>query len=76
MGASGAMELLATVLAFRSNLLPANAGLAETLSQVDPTIHLDHILLQNKPASPSLVLSSSFAFGGLNAVLAVRRFEP
>jgi 3-oxoacyl-[acyl-carrier-protein] synthase II/nodulation protein E len=76
MGASGAMELLATVLAFRRNLLPANAGLAETGSQVDPTLHLDHILLQNESASPSLALSNSFAFGGLNAVLAVRRFEP
>jgi nodulation protein E len=73
-GASGAMELLATVLAFRRNLLPANAGLNETASQVDPALHLDHILLHNEPASPSLALSNSFAFGGLNAVLAVRPF--
>jgi nodulation protein E len=74
MGASGAMELLATVLAFRRNLLPANAGLAETGSHVDPALHLDHILLHNEPATPPLALSSSFAFGGLNAVLAVRPF--
>jgi 3-oxoacyl-[acyl-carrier-protein] synthase II/nodulation protein E len=74
-GASGAMELLATVLAFRRNLLPASAGFAGTGSHVDPALHLDQILLQNKPASPTLALSSSFAFGGLNAVLAVRRFE-
>ncbi len=72
-GASGAMELLATVLALRANLLPANAGLAET--SVDPALGLDHVLLANEPASPGLALSSSFAFGGLNAVLAVRRFE-
>jgi 3-oxoacyl-[acyl-carrier-protein] synthase II/nodulation protein E len=74
-GASGAMELLATVLAFRNNLLPANAGLTETGSQVDPALNLDHILLQNEPASPSLALSNSFAFGGLNAVLALRRHQ-
>jgi nodulation protein E len=72
-GASGAMELLATVLALRNNLLPANAGLGET--GVDPALGLDHVLLANEPASCGLALSSSFAFGGLNAVLAVRRFE-
>lgn len=74
-GASGAMELLVTVLALRRNLLPANAGLAETGARIDPALNLDHVLLHNKPAHPSLALSSSFAFGGLNAVLAVRRFE-
>jgi len=74
-GASGAMELLATVLALRNGMLPANAGLAEAGSQVDPELHLDHVLLHNEAAAPELALSSSFAFGGLNAVLAVRRFE-
>jgi 3-oxoacyl-[acyl-carrier-protein] synthase II/nodulation protein E len=72
-GASGAMELLATVLALRRNLLPANAGLGGT--GVDPALGLGHVLLANEPASPGLALSSSFAFGGLNAVLALRRFE-
>jgi nodulation protein E len=75
MGASGAMELLATVLALKESLLPANAGLAATGSAVDPALHLDHVLLQNERATPDLALSSSFAFGGLNAVLAVRRFD-
>jgi len=73
-GASGAMELLATALAFRRNLLPANAGLTEN-SPTDPALHLDHVLLQNQPATPWLAISNSFAFGGLNAVLAVRRHE-
>ena len=75
MGASGAIELLATVLALGRNLLPANAGLAEPGAVVDPALDLDHVLLQNEAASLKLALSSSFAFGGLNAVLAVRRFE-
>jgi 3-oxoacyl-(acyl-carrier-protein) synthase len=74
-GASGAMELLATVLAIRGNFLPANAGLGEADSVVDPALDLDHVLLQNEPGSPKVALSSSFAFGGLNAVLAVRRFD-
>ena len=74
-GASGAMELLATILAFRKNLLPANAGLTEN-SPTDPALNLDQVLLQNEPATPTLALSNSFAFGGLNAVLAVSRYDP
>jgi 3-oxoacyl-[acyl-carrier-protein] synthase II/nodulation protein E len=74
-GASGAMELLATALAFKEGLLPANAGLAITGSEVDPAFNLDHVLVTNEPSTASLALSSSFAFGGLNAVLAVRRYE-
>lgn len=73
-GASGAMELLATVLALGNGVLPANAGLAEAGSLVDPELHLDHVLLHNETGAPQLALSSSFAFGGLNGVLAVRRF--
>jgi nodulation protein E len=75
-GASGAMELLATALALREGLLPASAGLAATGSRVDPALHLDHILLQNEPATAKLALSNSFAFGGLNAVLALRPYQP
>jgi 3-oxoacyl-[acyl-carrier-protein] synthase II/nodulation protein E len=74
-GASGAMELLATVLGLRRGLLPASAGLNETGSGVDPALHLDHVLLQNEAATPQLALSNSFAFGGLNAVLAVRPWK-
>jgi 3-oxoacyl-[acyl-carrier-protein] synthase II/nodulation protein E len=74
-GASGAMALLATVLAVRRYRLPANFGVAVKGGQVDPALNLDHVLLSNEAARVDLALSSSFAFGGLNAVLAVRRFE-
>jgi 3-oxoacyl-[acyl-carrier-protein] synthase II/nodulation protein E len=74
-GASGAMELLATVLGLQRGLLPASAGLGEGASKVDPALHLDHVLLQNEPSTPQLALSNSFAFGGLNAVLALRPYR-
>lgn len=76
-GASGAIECLATVLALRANLLPANACLAGTAPFApDPALGLDHILLTNEPAqpAPALALSNSFAFGGMNAVLALRPY--
>jgi 3-oxoacyl-[acyl-carrier-protein] synthase II/nodulation protein E len=74
-GASGAIELLATVLGLQRGLLPASAGLGEGGSKVDPVLQLDHVLLQNKHSTPQLALSNSFAFGGMNAVLAVRPYS-
>jgi 3-oxoacyl-[acyl-carrier-protein] synthase II/nodulation protein E len=70
-GASGALEALATVLALHENLLPANAG----VTNIDPAINLDIILGAPRKATPKLALSNSLAFGGLNAVLALRPFE-
>jgi 3-oxoacyl-[acyl-carrier-protein] synthase II/nodulation protein E len=67
-GASGALEALATVIGLNENLLPANAGVAE----LDPALNLDVILGAPRKAAPKLALSNSLAFGGLNAVLALR----
>jgi 3-oxoacyl-[acyl-carrier-protein] synthase II/nodulation protein E len=70
-GASGALEALATVLALEENRLPANAGVTE----IDPAIKLDIILGSPRAATHKLALSNSLAFGGLNAVLALRPAE-
>ena len=70
-GASGALEALATVLALNEDLLPANSGVTE----IDPAIQLDIILGSPRKATPKLALSNSLAFGGLNAVLALRPFQ-
>jgi nodulation protein E len=69
-GASGALEALATILALKENLLPANTGVTE----IDPTLNLDIILQSPRKATPKLALSNSLAFGGLNAVIALRPF--
>jgi nodulation protein E len=68
-GATGAIEALATVLALQGGRLPATAGTIE----VDPTLNLDVITGSAREASPQLALSNSLAFGGINAVLAIRR---
>ncbi|WP_353063667.1 beta-ketoacyl-[acyl-carrier-protein] synthase family protein [Tunturibacter psychrotolerans] len=70
-GASGALEALATVLALEENRLPANAGVTE----IDPAIKLDIILGSPRATTSTLALSNSLAFGGLNAVLAFRPAE-
>jgi len=69
-GATGAIEALATILALHDGLLPANAGVTE----IDPALHIDVILGTNRESRPRLALSNSLAFGGLNAVLAIRPY--
>jgi nodulation protein E len=69
LGAAGALEAIATVLGLRNGLLPPTANYAEP----DPECDLDVIPNLPRPASCEYALSNSFAFGGLNAVLAFRR---
>jgi nodulation protein E len=68
LGAAGAIEAVATLLAMRHGLLPPTAN----YSQPDPECDLDYI--PNKPRAKKVgaALSNSFAFGGLNAVVAFR----
>jgi len=73
MGATGALEALATVIALHTGQLPATAG----VTTADPTLQLDILLGKPHAADPSrpVALSNSLAFGGLNAVLALRRYD-
>lgn len=67
LGASGAIEAAASVLAIINGELPVNIG---TLA-VDPEIPVTSLVLEPTTWKPSHVVSSSFGFGGHNAVLVV-----
>jgi len=68
LGAAAALECLATILALRDGVLPPTANFNEP----DPECDLDVIPNQAREAKVEYALSNSFAFGGLNAVLALR----
>jgi 3-oxoacyl-[acyl-carrier-protein] synthase II/nodulation protein E len=70
-GASGAIEALATTLALHHGKLPATA-LTQT---VDPALGIDLILGECRPTGPTLAISNSLAFGGLNAVIAIKSYQ-
>ncbi|MEJ7812548.1 MAG: beta-ketoacyl-[acyl-carrier-protein] synthase family protein [Gemmatimonadaceae bacterium] len=70
LGASGAFEAAATLLALRSGILPPTANFTEA----DPACDLDVIPNVARESEVEYALSNSFAFGGLNAVLAFRRW--
>jgi nodulation protein E len=69
LGAAGAIEAVATVLALYHCLLPPTAN----FTAPDPQCDLDVIPNTARPAKAEYALSNSFAFGGLNAVLAFGR---
>jgi len=71
-GASGALEALATVLALHEQRLPQTAG----VTTPDASLKVDVIINQPRPADPTrpVAISNSLAFGGLNAVIVLRRY--
>jgi nodulation protein E len=70
LGAAGAVEAIATVLGLRQSILPPTANFSEP----DPQCDVDVIANEAREADVEYALSNSFAFGGLNAVLAFRRW--
>lgn len=70
MGASGAVELAATLLAMQNQVVPPTAN----FTRPDPACDLDVTPNQSRPRPIRAALSNSFAFGGLNAVLALRQY--
>jgi len=68
-GGTGAVELLACIMALRDGVIAPTIGYEEP----DPECALDVVPNQAREAKVSVVLSNAFAFGGLNAVLALRK---
>jgi nodulation protein E len=68
-GGTGAVELLACIMALRDGVIAPTIGYEEP----DPECALDVVPNEARAARVDVVLSNAFAFGGLNAVLALRR---
>lgn len=68
-GGTGAVELLACIMALRDGIIAPTIGYEEP----DPECALDVVPNQAREARVGAVLSNAFAFGGLNAVLALKR---
>jgi nodulation protein E len=68
-GGTGAVELLACIMALRDGIIAPTIGYEEP----DPECALDVVPNEARAAKVDVVLSNAFAFGGMNAVLALRR---
>ena len=70
LGAAGALELVGAISALREQTVPPTANFIDP----DPECDLDYVPNVARTMAVRAVLSNSFAFGGLNAVLALRKF--
>jgi len=68
-GGTGAVELLACLMALTKGVIAPTIGYEEP----DPECALDVVPNEARHARVDAVLSNAFAFGGLNAVIALRR---
>ncbi|OSP55235.1 beta-ketoacyl synthase [Pseudoruegeria sp. SK021] len=68
-GGTGAIELLACIMAVRDGVIAPTIGYEEP----DPECALDVVPNTARDAHVEVCLSNAFAFGGLNAVLALKR---
>jgi len=69
LGASGAIEAAICALAMARRWLPPTIN----LERPDPACDLDCLPHEGRAASPEVVVSNSFGFGGINASLVLRR---
>lgn len=71
MGASGAIELVITLLAMKHSLVPPTAH----FHAPDPECDLNYTPNEGRSRSIQAAISNSFAFGGLNGVLALHKLD-
>ncbi len=71
LGASGGLELVATVRAIKDSVVPPTAN----FTKAGEGCNLDYVPNVAREMKINVALSNSFAFGGLNAVLVVRSFN-
>jgi nodulation protein E len=70
LGAAGGLELVAALMSVKEGIVPPTINYLG----LDPTCNLDYVPNEARSLRIDAALSNSFAFGGLNAVLAVKRF--
>ena len=70
LGAAGAIEGIATVMAVYTDVMPPTIN----LEHPDPECDLDYVPNVARKATVNVALSNSFGFGGHNAVLAFRKY--
>ncbi|HEY8643880.1 MAG TPA: beta-ketoacyl-ACP synthase II [Candidatus Dormibacteraeota bacterium] len=71
LGAAGAMEAAACVMALQEGVLPPTIN----LDHQDPECDLDYVPNKARRADLSVAMSNSFGFGGHNATLLIRKPE-
>jgi 3-oxoacyl-[acyl-carrier-protein] synthase II len=70
-GAAGAIEIAATCMTIREQVIPPTIN----LETPDPDCNLDYVPNQSRSADIAVAISNSFGFGGNNAILVARKHQ-
>lgn len=73
LGAAGAVESLAVILAIRNNIVPPTINLKETDPQIDPKLNLTPNTAQKREVNVGI--NNTFGFGGHNTSVIFRKYE-
>jgi 3-oxoacyl-(acyl-carrier-protein) synthase len=71
LGGAGALEAVATVMSLRDGIAPPTINYLGP----DPECDLDYVPNAARDVKMDAAMSNSFAFGGLNAVLVLKRYQ-
>jgi 3-oxoacyl-[acyl-carrier-protein] synthase II len=71
LGASGAIEAVATVLTIVNGVIPPTINLTDP----DPSCDLDYVPLRAREQRVDVAASNSFGFGGHDVTLVFRRYD-
>lgn len=72
LGATGAVELIATILSIHNQTAPPTINYKEP----DPECDLDYVPNKARQVPINIAMSNSFGFGGHNAILLVKKYQP
>jgi 3-oxoacyl-[acyl-carrier-protein] synthase II len=72
LGATGAVELIATILSINNEVVPPTIN----YENPDPDCDLDYVPNQARKQAINVAMSNSFGFGGHNAILIVKKYQP
>ena len=72
LGASGAIEAIATVLSIRDSIAPPTIN----YENPDPECDLDYVPNQARRLNIDHAISNSFGFGGHNAIIVIKKYQP
>ena len=72
LGAAGGIEAIATVLSIKNNLIPPTIN----LDNPDPECDLNYSAKKMTQKDVNVAISNTFGFGGHNATILFKKFEP
>jgi 3-oxoacyl-[acyl-carrier-protein] synthase II len=73
LGAAGAIEGIATILAVKNNVIPPTINHFESGTDVDPRLNLTLNKMQER--NVNIAISNTFGFGGHNAAVVIKKFN-